>query len=152
MNEDNVLSFKTTEPSTRSPVYLPVAIFTTAYGRNKIVRLSQRNYDRFLYSDTDSIHLFGTDPPDGETVDDSRMGALAHEYDWTRARFIRAKQYGEERQDGRTEVHIAGLPQTVARSLTVDRLVDGAVFDGKLVPVRVPGGTRLVESTFTLKF
>ena len=152
LNEDSVLSFKTTEPTTRPPVYLPVAIFTTAYGRNKIVRLSQRNYDRFLYSDTDSIHLFGTDPPEGETVDDSRMGALAHEYDWARARFIRAKQYGEEMENGKTVVHIAGLPQAVAQSLTVDHLVDGAVFHGKLVPVRVPGGTRLVDSTFSLKF
>ena len=54
--------------------------------------------------------------------------------------------------DGSTSVHIAGMPRNVAQKLTIEAICDGAEFGGKLIPVRVPGGMILRDTTFTIKF
>ena len=46
------------------PVYTPLGVFITAWARDKTIRAAAVNHDRFLYADTDSLHLLGTTPPD----------------------------------------------------------------------------------------
>lgn len=78
-------------------VYIPVAIFTTSYGRELIVRTAQKVYHRFAYCDTDSIHLIGLDIPEeiSHMIDDKKLGYWAHESTFASAKFIRQKTYIE---------------------------------------------------------
>lgn len=79
-------------------VYLPIAIFTTSYARDKIIRASQKVYKRFCYADTDSIHITGLDTPEEmkPLIHESRLGYLKRESQFVRAKFLRPKTYIEE--------------------------------------------------------
>ena len=62
----------------RKPVYIPIAAFVTAWGRYQTITAAQAVYDRFLYADTDSLHLIGTEIPPELDVDPVRLGAWKH--------------------------------------------------------------------------
>lgn len=149
---DDVLRYVDVEPRTRKPVYLPVGVFTTSYARARTVRAAQANYGRFLYADTDSVHLLGTEPPDGIEVDDVKLGAWKHECDFTEAKFLRQKCYMEHEvgKDAPT-VHVSGMPKSCHKDVTLDNFEIGATYDGKLYTRRVPGGIVLVEDKMTIR-
>ena len=134
---------------TRDPVYIPMGAFITAYARDVTIRAAQRNAHRFIYADTDSLHLLSTEAPEGITVDAHELGAWKHEHDWEGGFFVRAKCYSE-RVDGRYDTHIAGAPLTVTQGMTFSDFVDGKTFEGKMVPKRVKGGIVLHDVKFTL--
>lgn len=149
--KDNRVSLVINEAETRDPVYTPMGVFITAHARNKTISAAQDNYDVFAYADTDSLHLVGpTTPPEDLWVDPVELGAWKHESTFSRAVYVRAKQYAEE-IDGKLDVHIAGLPRNIAAQLTLEDMLRGGQWDGKLIPTRVPGGTVLRSTTFTLK-
>ena len=149
--ENNAVSLKTNELEMRDPVYTPLGVFITAYARKKTIDAAQDNYDTFAYADTDSLHLVGpTTPPETLWVDPVELGAWKHESTYTRAVYVRAKQYAEE-INGELDVHIAGMPKNMASKLTFDDMLTGGQWDGKLIPKRVPGGVVLKSTTFTLK-
>lgn len=149
--KDNRVSLVINEAETRDPVYTPMGVFITAHARNKTISAAQDNYDVFAYADTDSLHLVGpTTPPEDLWVDPVELGAWKHESTFSRAVYVRAKQYAEE-IDGKLDVHIAGLPRNIAAQLTLEDMLRGGQWDGKLIPTRVPGGTVLRNTTFTLK-
>ena len=134
----------------RSPVYTAMGAFITAYARNKTIRSGQAVYDRFIYADTDSLHLIGYDIPDGLDVHPTKLGAWKHEGEFHDSKFIRAKTYMETTDDG-TKVTCAGMPDNVKKQVTYDNFHSGSTFDGKLMPRRFPGGVVLMETTFTIK-
>lgn len=78
-------------------VYIPVAIFTTSYGRELIVRTAQKVYHRFAYCDTDSIHLIGTEIPHEieDMIHPKKLGYWKLESTFAMAKFIRQKTYIE---------------------------------------------------------
>lgn len=147
---DNVLTLKLGEPESREPVYTAMGVFITAYAREITVRAAQENYDTFAYADTDSLHLLRDDDPDTLEVHPNKLGAWKREYAFTNALYIRAKQYIELKDSGEYEVHIAGLPRTIAGKVTFKDVAETTEFHGKLVPRRVPGGIVLEDTTFTL--
>lgn len=149
--EDDTVKLKKSDDETRDPVYTPVGVFITSWARDITIRAAQANYDTFAYADTDSLHLLTNDEPIGIDVDPKRLGAWKREYRFTDAVFLRAKQYGELKEDGEHEIHIAGAPKNIVETLTLDDLKSGNVFHGKLVPRRVPGGIVLTETTFTIQ-
>ena len=141
--EGGRVSLKLNEMEVRDPVYTPMGVFITAYARDKTIKAAQDNYDTFAYADTDSLHLVGpTTPPENLWVDPVELGAWKHESNFTHSVYIRAKQYAEE-IDGKLDVHIAGMPRNVASTLTLHDMLTGGQWDGKLIPIRVPGGTVL---------
>lgn len=149
--KDNQVSLEMNEAELRDPVYTPMGVFITAYARKKTITSAQENYNTFAYADTDSLHLIGpTTPPDTLWVDPVELGAWKHESTFTDAVYIRAKQYAE-RIDGRLDVHIAGMPRNIAQTLTMEDMLKGGRWDGKLIPRRVPGGIVLRNTSFTLK-
>lgn len=133
----------------RKPVYIPLACFVTAWARYKTITAAQAVYDRFLYADTDSLHLIGTEIPPELDVDPVRLGAWKHESTFTRAKFLRAKSYVEE-IDGKLHVTCAGLPERCHDQVTFENFNINATYTGKLQPVHTAGGIVLEETTFKI--
>lgn len=135
-----------------NPVYTAMGAFITAYARQDLIRSAQANYDRFLYCDTDSLHLLGDEKPD-LWLHPTELGAWKVEHDgqpFDEAVFLRAKQYCERFGDY-DDVHIAGLPHEIAVKVHLEDMLHPRTWYGKLIPKRVPGGTVLANTTFTLK-
>ena len=148
--EDGVVKLRNGPEETRDPVYTPVGVFTTAYARDVTIRAAQANYGTFAYADTDSLHLLRDTPPENIEVHPSKLGAWKLEYAFTRARFIRAKQYIEQLDNGSHVVHVAGLARDVATKLTLEKVTDGMRLPS-LKSKRVPGGIVLQDVGFILK-
>lgn len=161
---DNKVKLTANEPETANPVYIPIAVFVTSYGRDLTIRAAQANYATFAYADTDSLHLLQDDTPTDIEVDPDKMGAWKREYSFDSALYVRAKLYLEHRPDKEPwcddptceirhdyENAFAGLPDKVSGTLTFDDIVDGAVFHGKLIPEIVPGGVVLKDMKYELK-
>ena len=148
--EDNVVRYKYTDYEERDPVYTAMGAFITAYAREKTIRSAQAVYDRFIYADTDSLHLVGQEPPEGLEIHPTHLGAWKNEGCFEDSKFLRAKTYMET-VDGVTKVTCAGMPDNVKEKVTYDNFHPGSTFDGKLMPRRYPGGIVLEETTFTIK-
>ena len=148
--EDNRVKYRYGEVEYRNPVYIPVGCFVTAWARDKTIRAAQNCYNRFVYADTDSLHLIGTDYPEELEIDPIKLGAWKHESTFTRARFIRQKSYIEE-IDGVLNVTCAGLPSAGHKYVTWENFHAGAVYSGKLMTTHVPGGIVLKDVDFTIK-
>lgn len=158
ISDDGTPEYPLTPAEYGEPTYTPVGVWTTSYGRDRIVRAAQTFGDAFLMADTDSIHKIGFGSG-GLEVDGTRLGAWKREGVFTRATYLRAKSYAEL-IDGEVETHVAGLPrrlvdnaERVAAGLPpflVDDLKVGAAFTGKLIPKRVPGGIILESTDFVI--
>lgn len=141
LDEDGAVRYVDLEPETRDGVYLPAGIFITAYARYKTITAAQSVYDRFVYADTDSLHLLGTELPTNLDIDEYELGKWAHEATFTRAKFLRAKGYIEETVGSDTlTVHVAGMPAICHPQVTFDNFEIGAVYQGKLYQKKVSGG------------
>ena len=162
-NDEGVLKF-IREPTESQTIYTPYATFVTAWARDNIIRDAQKLYDRFIYADTDSLHLVGYDIPENLWIDDTKLGAWKHEGTFEVGKYIRPKTYihghygisnGSERV--RTEICVdeikcAGMPDAVKEGCSWDDFRIGATFNtGKLTQVRVKGGVILEEVPFTIK-
>lgn len=133
----------------REPVYLPVGCFITAYARYKTITSAQACGDRFIYSDTDSLKVIGTEPLPID-IDDVSLGAWKDEGHFSRFKALRAKTYIAE-YGSSIEVHVAGLPARCHNQVTFENFELGATYHGKLYQRRVRGGIVLVEDDFTIK-
>lgn len=147
--EDNV-HYKLLPPEERKGVYIPVGVFVTAYARDVTIRAAQKCYDRFVYADTDSLHLLGTELPEGLEISDTFLGAWKHESTFTRARFIRAKTYIED-ENGHLKVTACGMPERCHEQVTWENFHPGQSYTGKLLPRHVPGGIILEDKDFTIR-
>lgn len=119
---EGVVKYVDGEKETRDPIYIPVGTFITAWARYKTITSAQKVYDKFIYADTDSLHLnislpqkikemdekdleklttkdlidLGVEIPEGFEVDPVKLGAWKLESRFFRARFIRQKSYIED--------------------------------------------------------
>lgn len=141
------------EQSNKEPKaeYLPVAIFTTAYSRDLIIRSGQAVYDRLCYCDTDSLHLEGTDIPTNIDIDENELGKWKLESSFIRARFLRCKRYIEQQSDGTLEVKCGGMPNNVKEQVTWENFHEGMVYTGKLMPKVIDGGTVLLPTDYKMR-
>lgn len=159
--EDGILHYELGEEEEKKGLYIPIGCFITAYAREKTIRTSQaikeysiKKYgkDLYCYSDTDSIHTL---LPIEELkqfceIDKVELGKWKHESSFTRARFIRQKCYIEE-IEGTIKITCAGLPKDCYDKVTWENFRTGFKCDGKLVYKNVRGGTKLVNTEFTIK-
>ena len=117
--------------------------------------------DRFIYSDTDSVKVLGTERP-RMRVDDVRLGWWKDEGHFLRFKALRAKtymaeypdpKYGEEGHDEPTklEIHVAGMPKRCHPLVTFENFEIGAEYPGKLYRKNVPGGVILYEGLFKIR-
>lgn len=148
--DNGVVKYRLGEKETRDPIYIPVGTFITAWARHKTISSAQKVYDRFVYADTDSLHLIGTEIPDMLEIDPVKLGAWKHESTFTRARFIRQKSYIEE-IDGELNITCAGMPERCYQYVTWDNFHTGSSYNGKLGMTHVNGGIVLKDIPFSIK-
>lgn len=148
--DNGVIKYKLGEKETRDPIYIPVGTFITAWARYKTISSAQKVYDRFVYADTDSLHLIGTEIPDMLEVDPVKLGAWKHESTFKKARFIRQKSYIEE-IDGVLNITCAGMPDRCYQFVTWDNFHTGMSYAGKLGMTHVNGGIVLKDIPFSIK-
>lgn len=154
MGEDGVVHYRVSDPESREPVYIPAGTFITAWARNKTIRSAQKVYNRFIYADTDSLHLVGTEVPEGLEISDTKLGAWKIEKTFRRARFLRQKSYIEEvESDGEWTLSVtcAGMPDACHPYVTWENFRTGAQIPGKLKSKRTAGGVILAECLHTLR-
>ena len=144
------------EPEYIDSVYTACGSFITAYARCQTIRSAQLNYDRFVYADTDSIHLMGTEEPTNIPIDDNKLGYWKCEGEFE-GKFLRAKTYIKIK-DGKVKITCAGMPDNIKNlvaSLPYEEAFEnfdyGKSYDGKLIPKRVKGGIVLFKTQFTIK-
>lgn len=136
------------ETTHKKPVYLPVAIFVTSWGRDIIIRAAQQNYDIFCYADTDSLHVIGN--VTGINIDDKKLGYFKKELEFNRAKYLRAKTYIEE-TDTQLKITCCGMPKGCYQYVTFDNFSYGSEYNGKLQNKKVANGTILYETTFKIR-
>lgn len=121
MGEDGKLEFDVENGEHRGG-HIAVGAYITDYARVTTVEAAQKNYDNFLYADTDSIHIIGEAV--GIEVSD-KLGAWDHEAVWDMARFTRQKTYIERvvwtskkgEVDPYLDIKAAGAPSGVKERL-----------------------------------
>lgn len=96
---------KTRSSKTKSHIHMASAIL--AYARADIYRDAVKCGSRFLYSDTDSLHLSGTEVPDFLKISD-KLGDYKIEHKFTKAVYFKRKMYGII-EDGKIYLTVAGL-------------------------------------------
>jgi len=156
-NEKDYIRFVLGEEESRKALYIPVGAFITAWARNKTIRSAQKVYHRFIYADTDSLHLEGYDIPEGLDVDELKLGAWDNELIFSKGKYLRAKTYMEfgkkpkSNEEEKWKITCAGMPSKCHEFVELENFDIGAEYEGKLQKKRVPGGTILVEKEFTIR-
>lgn len=151
--DDNVVKFMFSEEKIEEPEYTALAVFITSWARHDIIKDAQNNYDRFIYCDTDSLHMLkredGSEP--NLPIHPTHLGFYKKEHDVIKSTFLRSKTYIEQYSNGDTEIKCAGASPEVKKGMTFDNFQVGMTYEGKLAPKQVKGGCVLVKTTFTIK-
>lgn len=147
----------------KDSVYTAVGAYITSYARELTIRAAQKLGERFIYADTDSLHILGLEPVDID-IHPTNLGKWKFEGEFRKARFIRAKTYIEEiaqNEKGdckiseathyKTKVTCAGMNDKIKKQVTFENFKTGSKFYGKLVPKIIKGGCVLVDDYFTIK-
>lgn len=96
IKDDLSLGFYGVYACDKKPFYIPVGSAITSYARNFTIRAAQKNYEHFIYADTDSIHCnCGPNEIKGIKVDDKKFNCWKLESCWDKGLFIRQKTYIE---------------------------------------------------------
>lgn len=169
VNDAGGISYLDQQENEKTVGYIPIGSAITSYARNFTIRTAQKNYENFIYADTDSIHC--------NCKQEDLVGVPVHPTDfckwklescWDEAIFVRQKTYIEhvthkdlvplERLGKKPyyDVKCAGMPTRCKEYFLehMNSIVDfkiGLVVPGKLVPRRIKGGTLLVETTYEMR-
>lgn len=111
LDETGTLRYKTVyNPKGKEAGYIPVACCITANARVFTIRAAQKNYEKFLYADTDSLHLScSEDEIQGVTIHDKNFLCWKVETKFSKAIFWRPKAYLEVGTDGKIHLTFAGV-------------------------------------------
>lgn len=123
--DENGKKRKRTKYELREPIYIPVGTFVTSWARHKTITSAMKIVDKFVYADTDSLHLdiklppelmalsneevekmttadlikYGVDLPTDFDIDPVALGKWKVEERFKRARYIRQKSYIHDYND-----------------------------------------------------
>jgi len=155
LDEKKIMRFEKVEVSIdelrqKHAFYLPTSIFITAYGRMKVINAAEKvGLERFIYTDTDSVHTLGSADECFE-LDKRKLGYWDNEENCQFAKYLRQKRYAHE-VDGVLSFTCAGIPKkAIAETITS---LEGFRLG---VPIRTKrgrqyeGGVAIVEETITL--
>lgn len=165
LDDNGIVQFETHTSHAKKVLYAPVGIFTAAYARDFTIRHAQKNYDVFIYADTDSIHCL--DRCDMVDIEEHPTNLLCWkcESHWDFGKFLHSKTYVEHcyKKDGEPcepywNVTCCGMPDNLKKNFMVkyagkelEAFDEDLELDGKLMPRRIRGGIVLIETTFSIK-
>lgn len=154
LDEDGVLTRDKLVETKCKTVYIPVAIFVTSYGRYQIISNIKKVWDKFIYCDTDSIHL--TEETDKIPIDQKKLGYFKLEAQGI-GRYIKQKtylinldkKYWEEEEDGhikKQKLVCAGLNKILLPDyIDIKDFKVGIKLD-KIVARKICGGVALTKT------
>lgn len=169
LGEDGIVRLVVGEYEEGEPEYVATASFTTAYARNLIIRTCQMNYDRFIYCDTDSMHLIGVDIPKemikNNLIHKTELGKFDLEHVFVQAIYLFQKTYiyqlnvcslhneDNERvfEDDSVIVTGAGMTAEVKKHLNFSNFKPGVTVPGLKKSKTVVGGAIIEDKLFTLR-
>lgn len=125
--------------------YVPVSAFITAYARVRTIKAANANYKNFIYADTDSIHLIGSEV-NGIELHETELGKWKLEKRFTDSKFLNIKCYAEKDSKG-WEFKVAGLPKDAR--LSIDNFKFGSKVDYECC-VRTKTGSAIVKRQFEI--
>ena len=132
-NNDGIFTINHTgETYVSNAIYLPMATFITSYAKCYLVNAINHNYDNFLYCDTDSLHLYGTEQAKGIEVDSKKYGAWDNEMDFDDFKYLSPKRYAE--RDIITKewtIKCCGLTDKIMKKVDDINMFDLCEYDGK---------------------
>ncbi len=154
--QDGLVKYRVSPLEDHKAVYIPAGAFITSWARYITICAAQANYNRFVYSDTDSLYLLGNELPTNLFIDSEKLGAWDFEKVIKRAKFLRQKSYILEARspkdsDYSTIITCAGMPKQCHSNVTWDNFSIGQQIPGKLAAKRVKGGVVLMDTFFTFK-
>lgn len=151
--------------------YPALSAFISSYSRAKVVKTANANYDRFIYADTDSLHLVFDDEEfesllkvknDFEMlkltveniteeiiVDEVNLGDWKIERIFDNSRFLWLKCYAEHDTKNGWKFVVAGLNKKDQDTLTADKFYQGSMIETTRERA-TPEGPVLVKEYFTL--
>ena len=165
MGDDGIVKFETIESHEKKVGYIPIGSAITSYARNFTIRHALANRERFLYADTDSIHLIGTEDAKMVIEHPTEFCHWKQEGKFSSAYYERQKMYVEVMieenhvllDDPRTEIKAAGMSASAKESFlekgyTLDMLSVGLELeDVNLKATRIKGGILLKNKTFKIR-
>lgn len=128
--------------------YMPAAVFIAAYARSRVIKTAQVNYSDFIYSDTDSMHLYLSDKKLTFKIDQQKLGYWKLEEIYEQARFIGNKTYMEINKDKRS-VKAAGI--TIDKAISIYDFEPGKQIIGGKSRAIINGGAIHAEKRYTLR-
>lgn len=160
INEHNLVRYKRYNGTPRKGGYIPVSTFITAWSRKCLIDTIIKNFDRFVYCDTDSCYLIGHELPDTK-IHDSLYGYFKVEHKISKAKYLGSKRYcyyttsDSPKDPNEFIVVCCGAPKSIVDQMTFENFVpyDGehGIFYGKIKANIVEGGKHLEETTYKLK-
>lgn len=141
-------------PQMKNHGYLPLAIFVNAYGRARMARAIKLVGERFIYCDTDSLHVLGDSPIQELPTHRTAFGYWKLEYRFEEAFYNRPRQYGlRMRYDGVGEpkpdlIQVNGVPRAVLERLQLEDLYESTVFKADVKQVCDDGRIQWVSHEY----
>lgn len=102
-------------------IYLPIASFITSYAKKYLVSAINSNKDRFMYCDTDSVHLYGTlEEVKGINIGKKIYGYWDNELCFDDFKYLGSKRYAERNvETGKWEIKCCGLTDKIMKKVDI---------------------------------
>jgi len=135
-NNDGIFTIEhTKEYYVSNSVYLPMATFITSYAKHYLVQAINSNYDRFMYCDTDSIHLYGSlDEVKGVKIGEKTYGYWDNEMCFDDFKYLSPKRYAErDAVTGEWTIKCCGLTDKIMKKVDDVTIFDICEYDPRLM-------------------
>lgn len=160
LNENGDICYETVKENKKIPGYIPIGSAITSYAREFTIRTAQKNYDDFIYADTDSIHMTNPEKAKGMNIHDKDFCCWKKECLWDKGIFVRQKTYVEIEENS-YNIKCAGMTP-VCKKIFINNLETGKnkledfkvgleIKTGKLRPKRINGGIILVDTSYKIR-
>lgn len=157
--EKDCVSYLDREISEVESVYLPYGAFVTAWARDKLINSAKKVWDKFVYCDTDSIHVIDDGKKIPLDIHPTDLGKWKNEtakdgaYEY--ARYIKQKTYCHARpsidKDGNpykevVEIRCAGLNNNARSGIRIEDFKFGLKMEGVNKKMKTVSGGCILES------
>lgn len=134
INVNDVFTIEHTHENVVSDtIYLPMASFITSWAKDYLVKAINNNYERFMYCDTDSLHLYGAiQQVKGVEIGKKVYGLWDNEMCFEDFKYIGSKRYAEKNiKTHEWEIKCCGLTDEIMKKLDDINVFDVCEYSAK---------------------